>query len=282
MYKNNVLFLKQILSVPTKTGKEDLMVKFITEWLLENNIEYYVDVRKNIYATKNENTSEDQVFPCVISHTDTVHSIDTINIVEEYKLNAQKERKLSLTAYNNFGWPTGIGGDDKCGIFACLMLLKELPVLKAAFFVSEENGCNGSKYADPDFFKNVGYAIQFDAPYNNLVTEKCFGVKLFERDSDFFEKCDSIIKENYVSDVMYMNHPYTDVYALKKTFDFSCINISIGYYDYHTSKEYVVIEDTFNGLDVGRKLISRLGYEKYDYKWEDPFSLNIKYFDIIF
>jgi hypothetical protein len=36
------------------------------------------------------------------------------------------------------GKPTGIGGDDKCGVYACLELLKELPNLKAAFFVSEE------------------------------------------------------------------------------------------------------------------------------------------------
>ena len=276
MDTNSVLLLKKILSVPTKTGKEELMVKFITEWLLENNIDYYVDVHKNIYATKldsHSDTNKDQIFPCVISHTDTVHGIDTINVVEEYKLNAQKQRKLALTAYNDLGRATGIGGDDKCGVFACLTLLKELPVLKAAFFVSEENGCNGSKFADPEFFKNVGYAIQFDAPENNLVTETCFGVKLFDRDSDFFKKCDNIIKENYVSDVKYMNHPYTDVYALKRVFDFSCLNLSIGYYDYHTSKEYVIIEDVFNGIKVGRNLIASLGCEKYKYEWTDKFQL---------
>ena len=52
-----------------------------------------------------------------------------------------------------------------------------------------------------------------------------------------------------------MIHPYTDVYALKSKFDFSCINISIGYYQYHTKNEYVVIEDVFNGIDMGKKMI---------------------------
>ena len=61
-----------------------------------------------------------------------------------------------------------------------------------------------------------------------------------------------------------MVHPYTDVYALKSKFDFSCINISIGYYQYHTKNEYVVIEDVFNGIDMGKKMIQELGYKKYE------------------
>ena len=45
--------------------------------------------------------------------------------------------------------------------------------------------------------------------------------------------------------------------------DFSCINISIGYYDYHTPEEYVVIEDVFSGIDTGKKMIESLGNQKY-------------------
>jgi acetylornithine deacetylase/succinyl-diaminopimelate desuccinylase-like protein len=133
--------------------------------------------------------------------------------------NAQKEIKLSYKAYNDEGNPTGIGGDDKCGVFACLSLLKELPNLKAAFFVAEETGCNGSLKANKNFFKNVGYGIQFDAPENWMITEECF----------------------------------------------SCINFSIGYYNYHTKNEYVVVEDVFNGADMGRRMIESLG-NKLHYK----------------
>ena len=173
------------------------MVIFITNWLTENNIPFYVDSHQNVYATKSEsNVSDDFYYPCVISHTDTVHTIDTINIKEEQLPNAQGEIKLSLKAYNDFERPTGIGGDDKAGVFACLTLLKELPYLKAAFFVSEETGCHGSKQANPSFFSNVGYAIQFDAPENWMITETCFGAKLFDRDSEFFRKCDIVLNEN--------------------------------------------------------------------------------------
>jgi di/tripeptidase len=172
------------------------------------------------------------------------------------------------------GDPTGIGGDDKCGVFACLTLLQELPNLKAAFFVSEETGCHGSLKANEEFFTNVGYGIQFDAPENWMITEKCFGQVLFNRDSEFFETCDKVLTEGMDNtSMMYLVHPYTDVYALRGKFDFSCINISIGYYDYHTRNEYVVVEDVFNGIDMGKKMIESLGNKlhymksvKYDWR----------------
>jgi len=260
----DITLLKEVLSVPTKTNQEHRMVEFLVNWLTENNIKHYVDDKMNVYATKQETSDipEDFYFPCVISHTDTVHHIDTINIREMMLENAQGELKPSLKAFNDRDLPTGIGGDDKCGVFACLTLLKETPNLKVAFFASEETGCHGSRAADSTFFENVGYGIQFDAPENWMITEKCFGQVLFDRETEFFEKIDKVLTEGMDNDRMqYMVHPYTDVYALRSKFDFSCINFSIGYYDYHTPNEYVVIEDVFNGIEMGRKMIEELGYK---------------------
>jgi len=238
------------------------MVEFITSWLTSKNIEHYVDEHLNVYATK-QNDPTIEYFPCVVSHTDTVHNLDSINVREEELPNTQKELKLSLKAYNDHGQPTGIGGDDKAGVFACLTLLDELPNLKAAFFVSEETGCHGSGKADPEFFKNVGYVIEFDAPENWMVTEYCFGQQLFDRESEFFEIADKILTEGMKGNQEYMVHPYTDVYALRGLFDFQCINFSIGYYNYHSPYEYVVIEDVFNGIEMGREMINTLGYKLY-------------------
>lgn len=262
--------LKEVLSVPTVTYNEEQMVLYICDWLTKNDIEFYVDGYLNVYATKGGLSEDNSYYPCVISHTDTVHNIDTINIREEELPNAQKEIKLALKAYNDNGEPTGIGGDDKCGVFACLTLLKELPVVKAAFFVSEETGCHGSRRADKEFFKNVGYVIQFDAPENWMISETCSGQVLFDRDSEFFTKCDQVLSESMVNEDMdYMTHPYTDVYAIRKDFDVSCINFSIGYYNYHTKNEYVVVEDVFNGIDIGKKMIELLGYNLHYKKAQD-------------
>ena len=257
--------LKDVLSVPTVTYKEEKMVSFLENWLTKNNFKFFKDFKKNIYVTKQtEPLKEGQFFPCVVAHTDTVHALDTINIKEQLLPNLQDQLKPSLKAYNDKGKPTGIGGDDKCGIFACLELLKELPNIKVAFFVSEETGCHGSRAANEKFFENVGYAIQFDAPGNKMVSEFLMGTKLFDRKGEFYSKTNKVLNESFV-DPKYGSHPYTDVYALKKLFDFSCINIAIGYYDYHTPEEYVVIEDVYNGIETGKKMIQELGYKKYSF-----------------
>ena len=102
------------------------------------------------------------------------------------------------------------------------------------------------------FFDIVGYAIQFDAPFDYMVTEVSSGVPLFDRDSEFFNKANNVLVEYIIPE--YGSHPYTDVYALKKLFDFSCINLSIGYYNYHTADEYVILEDVENGIKIGREI----------------------------
>jgi di/tripeptidase len=269
--------LKDVLSVPTKTYKEDRMIEFLVEWLTKNNFSFEVDEYYNIYVTKQTDENV-EYFPCVVAHTDTVHQLDVINVHEEQLPNDQGDLKLSLKGYNDDGKPTGIGGDDKCGVFACLELLKELPNLKAAFFVSEETGCHGSKNASKSFFGNVGYAIQFDAPGNSMVSQYCMGVQLFDSTSNFFEKCDKVLTETFNRERRYESHPYTDVYMLKQLFDFSCINFAIGYYRYHTPNEYVVVEDVYNGIKTGKELIESLGCEKYKYS-PNPSSNRFMIFD---
>lgn len=266
--------LKSVLSVPTVTYQETKMIEFISNWMVSNNIPFWVDEYGNIYATKDDGSDKTNYFyPCVVSHTDTVHPLDTINIREMELPNFQNEMKPALKAFNDQGKPTGIGGDDKCGVFACLELLKEMPNLKAAFFVSEETGCHGSKKANKEFFDNVGFAIQFDAPYNWMVTEYCMGVKLFDKNSEFFKGCDEVLDEEFKGRQLYQSHPYTDVYALKKQFDFSCINFSIGYYRMHSPEEYVIIEDVISGIEAGKKIIENLGGKKYPFSEIAQYSM---------
>jgi hypothetical protein len=101
--EQNLELLKAVLSVPTATYHEERMVEFLVNWLTENNIEHYVDENKNVYATKQESKElpEGFYFPCVISHTDTVHGLNDINVREEMLPNAQKEIKLSYKGYDN-------------------------------------------------------------------------------------------------------------------------------------------------------------------------------------
>ena len=60
------------------------------------------------------------------------------------------------------------------------------------------------------------------------------------------------------------NHPYTDVSALKRLYDFTCINYSCGYYNMHTAKEYVRVNDVKLCLSIAKKMIEVLGCTKYE------------------
>jgi len=64
----NIELLKQVLSIPTKTYKEDMMISYLSKWLAANNIEFYLDDKRNIYATKKLQGKIPKVFyfPCVI------------------------------------------------------------------------------------------------------------------------------------------------------------------------------------------------------------------------
>ena len=258
--------LVEVLSIPTFYGKENLMREYLVKILNEKNIDNYVDEYGNVYATK----GSAEYFPCVVAHIDTVHEITDFEVIEE---------NYSLSAIKPNGEPTGIGGDNKAGVFVCLELLDHFDNIKAAFFVSEEVGCLGSTLSDAEFFNNVGYALQFDAPGNNWVTYYCDGVKLFNKDSDFFNKVRPILEDSLkdftVDNLGY--HPYTDVSALRKLYNFSCLNYSVGYYNMHSVYEFVLINDVDNCLKTAQKLISSLGEQLYYMKNDkDSYKINKK------
>ena len=76
--------LKEVLSVPTKTYKEDNMVQYLRDVLdAMPDVEYYTDEMDNVYATKGK-LDEGEFFPMFIAHTDTVHElVDQIVVQEE-------------------------------------------------------------------------------------------------------------------------------------------------------------------------------------------------------
>ena len=144
-------------------------------------------------------------------------------------------------------------------MFVCLELFNRLPLLKGAFFVEEEIGMKGSKESDDEFFTNVGYAIQFDAPSSNWITEFCWGVRLF--DDDFKEIIKNNLKESGYTN--FSKDPFTDVNQLSTKYDFNCLNLGCGYYRQHSNEEYVVTSEVESSLIAGEKLINHLGNVKY-------------------
>ena len=268
----------ELLAVPSKTYEEDKMVEYVS-WVLESipGVEYYTDDMKNIYATKRQDGFKGH-FPMFVAHTDTVHSLVPEIVIKEQRLpkpptfgrTFDDTQYDVLKAYTPEGNPTGIGGDDKCGIFICLEMLRTLSNVKVGLFVSEETGCIGSKKCDINFLTDVGYVIQYDAPGNHLITEICSGIRLFEEDGEFKNRALPIIESTMGTTMELQSHPYTDVSQLKQKADVSCINISCGYYEMHTPNEFIVLDDVDKSILTGINLVNEFGYEKQVYRFSLP------------
>jgi tripeptide aminopeptidase len=263
----NIDFLKEVLSIPSISGDESMVRDYIIEYAKENGIEYYTDAKKNLYLTKGtDKMTSGEYYPCVVSHMDTVHGshrelIETkTNLIIEDT--GESEMGELIAKHPITKEQTGIGGDDKCGVYVCLEMFERFDILKGAFFVEEEIGMLGSKQADDKFFENVGYAIQFDAPSSNWISEVCSGVKLF--DEDFKEEIKGTLNEcGYTK---FSKDPFTDVNQLASKYDFNCLNLGCGYYRQHTNSEYVVVEEVSDSIKAGYELITKLGLKKYVHK----------------
>lgn len=256
--------LISLLQTQSYFGEEERMVDTIVDYLNDKHgsdtsviftVENLPNGHKNVLITK----GQVETYPLIIAHIDTVH-----DIMENNDINIHYDGGGIVYGLNNQGQPTGCGGDDKCGIYIALKMLERVDNIKVGLFGGEEFGCHGSTNADASFFSDVGYAIQFDAPMNNLISESCNGLLLFDRNGDFFEQIEPIIDE-YMIDKKFCQHPYTDVWAMKSRFNISCINFSAGYYKYHTKNEYVNLNDLANFTEMGYKIITHLGENRFHF-----------------
>lgn len=257
--------LKEVLEIPSFSGMEDLVVEFIVNFCEKHNLTYYLDKKNNVYVTKGI-LKEGEHYPCVVAHTDTVHHDQKEMIRNREKITIKETKYGKKTKL--MGWdsstdnPTGIGGDDKVGVYICLNMLLEFDTLKAAFFVEEEIGMRGSKLADPNFFKDVGYAIQFDGPTRNWFSKTLMGKNLWNE--EFLTDVKPLL-ENYNVDNFSID-PFTDVLQIVEKFGICCSVFPTGYYNQHSKYEYVIPEETQECYQLGKEAIEVLGLKKYIFK----------------
>lgn len=241
----------EILPIQSVTHNTKEMFAFIIKKLKEMGIDYYVD-NGNIYATKNPKSLP--LIPAFISHTDTVHDItDEIHVLEvDGKYIGFNRYKMGLT---------GIGGDDKVGIYYCFRALEELDAVKVAFFRDEEIGCVGSQSADMDFFEDVSMIFQGDRKGNKDFVTDIYNVPL--SDDKFQRKIKKVVESyNYEFND---NGGLTDVMQLRENgFNRPVANISCGYYNPHCPDEYIVIADMENGLHMLLEIAKKFGHKSFD------------------
>jgi putative aminopeptidase FrvX len=267
MNQTEYKLLLEVLAIETYSKDEDAMIEFLLAFFTKHGIRAWRDEIGNVYAEKGE-VGAYQKYPLVVAHTDTVHRIHGNEIIPKKLLlpNYAGELKPALKGFDANDNPVGLGADCKVGIALCLILMLRQPILKAFFPVQEEIGAKGAEKVDVAFLHNVGYALEFDSPANtssitlgnqlmyNPEDEKGLGKIWTALLLEFSEKRET--------EFTLEQHSYTDIVKLRP--HFSCVNVPVGYYLYHTTSEYLVEEEAFMALDLGEELIKRAGFRFYD------------------
>lgn len=225
--------LLNVLNIQSESYNTSDMENFIMDDVNSLGLDITYD-DGNMYVTKGTGP-----YPCIVSHTDTVHKIIP---KEDYTIIANDEYAIGYDKANMS--VTGCGGDDKVGIYICLQLLRDMDNIKVAFFRDEEVGCVGSYKANVKFFDDVRFVLQCDRKGNSDFVNNIYGVEL--QSKKFKKESAKIIKKYGYKPSTGM---LTDVYALTQMgVNVSVANMSCGYYNPHSDDETVVFADVENCL----------------------------------
>lgn len=189
------------------------------------------------------------------AHMDTVHDEAVIDYYE----------KLDDDGSHIIYSPQGIGGDDRCGIYAILRII-ETKKCSVLFCEDEEIGCVGSKkFCKTDYINEISnckYIIELDRKGN---TDAVF----YSCDNPDFTK---FILDNTEFEERYGS--YSDISYLAPEAGIAAVNLSCGYYKPHTKEEYVVLEELYYTINTVRKLVD-VECDGFEYKeiieddWDD-------------
>lgn len=126
---------------------------------------------------------------------------------------------------------TGLGADDRAGVYGILHLLKNGFRPTVIFTEDEEKGCVGaSKLVKANPRLEVNYMIELDRQ---------------GADDCVFYDCNNIEFERYVEKFGFILSygSFTDISELAPHYGVSAVNVSVGYYGQHSTREYLVISE---------------------------------------
>lgn len=268
---NRITDLINTLSIQTTSYDSARMERFILKRLKNAGITISRDTYGNIYATKTDVSNANMPYPTIVCHIDTVHDINLNSIVRRhgdvlYSIDSKNYQR------------TGIGGDDKVGVWVALQCLHNMPHCKAVFFKDEEVGCVGSSKADFTFFDDSTIVLECDRQKMGDFVTQISGTTLC--DDKLLDLIEPLLTKYGRATC---SGGLTDVLQIANNTLVQTANINCGYYFPHTDNEVVSIEDACATLDFVLDVFDTVGYQelrvdervnKYNY----AYSRSNKYF----
>lgn len=171
------------------------------------------DMRYDVVNRKGFLYAEGEIPVLLVAHLDTVHR--------------EKAEIICFSEDNRYMMsPQGIGGDDRCGVYMILQIIRQAKC-HVLFCEDEEIGGRGAR--DFAAIKNVpavNYIIELDRRGNN--------------DAVFYD-CDNPEFTDFVLDFGFKEKigSFSDISVIAPHLKTAAVNISAGYYNEHSQHEYI-------------------------------------------
>lgn len=182
-------------------------------------------------------------FPVLlVAHMDTVHK-------ELPKLIVYDKKTDSLSS------PQGIGGDDRCGVYMVLEVIKAFNCSVLFCEDEEVGGIGAEKFIKTNLAKTLefNYMIEFDRNGSN--------------DAVFYD-CDNEDFEKFITKDFYKTAwgSFSDISVLAPYIGCAAVNLSCGYYNAHTTQEYVVLSQMKESIYQACEILARTTEnDKFEY-----------------
>ena len=169
----------------------------------------------------------------LVAHLDTVHK----ELPQQIYYDQETETLSS---------PQGIGGDDRCGVYMILEIVKQYNCCVLFCEDEEIGGVGAEKFIKEPFAASLvfNYIMEFDRKGST--------------DAVFYD-CDNPEFEDFITQDFYTSAwgTFSDISTLAPYFKCAAVNLSCGYYEAHTTKEYIVIPEMEASISAACDIIAR-------------------------
>lgn len=189
----------------------------------------------------------------LVAHLDTVHRQPVENIC------CSRDGRFMMS-------PEGIGGDDRCGVYMILEIIREAKC-HVLFTEDEEIGCVGARaFAAGKTRPQINYIVEVDRRGSN--------------DAVFY-LCDNPEFAEFVNSFGFetASGSFSDISVIAPALGAAAVNISAGYYNEHSLHEYIDIVAVERNIGLLREMVQS-PTERFEYV-ERSFSYNQMTFEDI-
>lgn len=216
-----------------------------------------------------------KLYPEVISNDGYVYAMGTHPVVLVAHLDTVHKDYRKWFNYteksNKISSPQGIGGDDRCGVYMILELIREIPC-SVIFCEEEEVGCVGARKFARDYEADkiphveANYIIEFDRRGHKDAV-------YYDLDNAEFEKFISESSNHFITDI----GSCSDISDIAPAMEIAAVNLSCGYYREHTKEEYVLKSQMLENIEHAREIINTqvdkpFKYKERAYHWKSPYG----------